>query len=61
MSPRRGSKPRPTDRLVVGSNVTLNYKTYLRQNLRNRGSTANFYFTEQVRQPWVRPPPLEDL
>jgi hypothetical protein len=23
MSPRRGSKPRPTDRLVVGRNVTL--------------------------------------
>jgi hypothetical protein len=27
MSPRRGSKPRRTDRLVVGRNVTLNLNT----------------------------------
>jgi hypothetical protein len=30
MSPRRGSKPRRTDRLVVGRNVTLTFGTVLR-------------------------------
>jgi hypothetical protein len=37
MSPKRGSKPRRTDRLVVGRNVTLTLTTICNNNIADAG------------------------
>jgi hypothetical protein len=48
MSPKRGSKPRRTDRLVVGRNVTLTLEGFIMYTVQ-MGSGATIYIPSLIK------------